>query len=389
MKRILELLLMAYALTGTISIAASQMAMGAAGIVALLDRGRSLCWARLRTGLEGPLAAWIGVSLLATIFASQPLASLFKMKKLILFAMLYWPPAVVTRSWNLGRLFVFLLFAAGVTSLYGVTTFLWQGGPEWGAVIRGLHGFYLTNSGLLLLCTFPALTLARCRTIAPSFRCGAALAALAILSSQLLGCLPGTWLGTAAGFFALALRTRSARIALLGVGIIIFVVLGPPVFSERLGDFLDPRGDFRTGLERTWRSAARLFIADPWTGWGLHDLRAEFDAVKAPGDPSEGHMRSVPWQIAVSMGLPGLAAFAWLVAGWFRLLNRARASAPSPFTRAVIEGTEASVVGFLAAGLFEWNFGDSEILALLMFLLGASHLAGRLGAEPAGEQADA
>ena len=389
MKRILELLLMAYALTGTISIAASQMAMGAAGIVAILDRGRSLCWARMRTGVESPLAAWVGVSLLATIFASQPWESFLKMKKLALFAMLYWPAAMVSRSWNLGRLFVFLLFAAGVTSLYGVTTFLWQGGPEWGARIRGLHGFYLTNSGLLLLCTFPALSFGICRTIAPSFRCGAALAALAILSSQVLGCLPGTWVGTTAGFFALAMRARSARIALLGAALIVFVVLGPPVFSERLGDFLDPRDDFRTALERTWRNAARLFLADPWTGWGLHDLRTEFEAVKEPGDPSEGHMRSVPWQIAVSMGVPGLAVFVWLVAAWFRLLNRARASAPSAFTRAVVEGTEASLVAFLAAGLLEWNFGDSEILALLMFLLGASHLAGRISSEKPGEHSAA
>jgi hypothetical protein len=369
---------MAYALTGTISIAASQLSMGAAGIVAMLDRGRSLAWSRMRTGVEGPLAAWMLVSLLATIFASQPLASLAKMKKLALFAMLYWPPAIVHRSWNLGRLFVFLLFAAGTTSLYGVTTFLWQGGPELGARIRGLHGFYLTNSGLLLLCTFPALSLAMCRTISPSFRCGAGLAALAILSSQVLGCLPGAWLGTAAGLFALALRARSAKVALLGAGLIVFVVLGPPVFSERLGEFLDPRDDFRTGLENTWGNAARLFVADPWTGWGLHDLRAEFDAVKDPADRSEGHMRSVPWQIAVSMGVFGLAAFTWLVVAFFRLLKRARGSASSPLAKAVIEGTEASLVAFLAAGLLEWNFGDSEILALLAFLLGAAFAAGQL-----------
>jgi hypothetical protein len=309
------------------------------------------------------------------------------MKKLVLFAMLYWPSAVVFRSWNLGRLFVFLLFAAGTTSLYGVTTFLWQGGPELNARIRGLHGFYLTNSGLLLLCTFPALSLAMCRSISPSFRWGAGLAALAMLSSQILGCLPGAWVGTAAGFFALALRARSAKIALLGAGLIVFVVLGPPVFSERLGEFLDPRGDFRTGLENTWSNAAKLFAADPWTGWGLHDLRAEFDAVKDPEDPSEGHMRSVPFQIAVSMGVFGLAAFVWLVAGFFQLLRRARASATSSLGRAVIEGTEASLIAFLASGLLEWNFGDSEILALIAFLLGASFAAGRLEEEPARRRA--
>jgi hypothetical protein len=34
-------------------------------------------------------------------------------------------------------------------------------------------------------------------------------------------------------------------------------------------------------------------------------------------------------------------------------------------------------VAFLAAGLVEWNLGDSEILALLFFLIGTGIAAGR------------
>ena len=57
---------------------------------------------------------------------------------------------------NLGRVFMALLFSAGVTALYGILTFLLQDQPQLGTRIRGFHGFYLTNSGILLLCTFVA-----------------------------------------------------------------------------------------------------------------------------------------------------------------------------------------------------------------------------------------
>ncbi len=39
---------------------------------------------------------------------------------------------------------------------------------------------------------------------------------------------------------------------------------------------------------------------------------------------------------------------------------------------------EAGFVAFLAAGIVEWNLGDSEILALLFFLVGAAIAAGHV-----------
>ncbi len=90
-------------------------------------------------------------------------------------------------------------------------------------------------------------------------------------------------------------------------------------------------------------------------------------------------MHSVPVQVAAAMGLPGLLAFGWLVVASFRELRKARrATAGCTFPRAVVDGAEAGLVAFLAAGLVEWNLGDSEILALLFFMIGTGIAAGRL-----------
>jgi hypothetical protein len=375
-KRIPEYLLILYSLTGTISIAMSHVVMSVGATIALADRGLRTQFRWRRTGLEWPLLAWAVATVLAAALASDPAASTAKLKKLLLFGMIYWAPGVIRSPWNLGRLFMGLLFSAGVTSLYGVLTFFLQGGAQ----IGGFHGFYMTNSGLLLLCTFPAILFAACKDLRSSHRWGAAIAAVSILSSQFFGCLPGAWLGTGIGLVFLAIRRRKP---LLGVAVpvgVVLLALIPGVFQETTYDLLDPESGSNKERVLVWGNGLRLFGDDPLSGWGLHDLRDEYARVKTPAAAVQGHMQSVPVHIAASMGMPGLAAFGWFLVAVFRALGRARAgTVTGGFPRAVVDGAETGVVAFLAAGLVEWNLGDSEILALLCFLIGAALAAGRIG----------
>lgn len=379
MRKIPEYMLVLYALSGTLSIAVSQsaMALGALAVALQRGRGRMPVWPRL--GLERPMLAWTLALLTATVFASDPMSSAIKMKKVVLLATVFWPPLVVAKRWSLGRLYMALIFSAGVTSLYGVLTFFLQGGPELGARIRGFHDFYLTNSRLLLLCTFPALLFATTRSISASHRWGAGIAAAAILVSQFLGCLHSAWLGTGVGLAYLAIRRRFwvGAWVLLAVAISVFFV--PEVLQGTARDLLDPQSPANRDRTDIWANGWELFLKDPWTGWGLQDLGPEYEGVKADDEPTKGHMHSLPVQVAATMGLPGLLAFGWLMVACFRALRRARSNTdPHDFPRAVVDGAEGALVAFLAAGVVDWNLGDSEVLALLFFLLGTAIAAGRL-----------
>jgi O-antigen ligase len=271
-----------------------------------------------------------------------------------------------------------------VTSLYGVLTFFLQGGPELDVRIRGFHGFYLTNAGLLLLCTFPAVLYASCPGIAASHRWGAGIAGGAILTAQFLGALPGAWLGTAVGLLHLSLVRRYAAGGFVLLAGTLALLFAPPILRDKAVDLLDPDSPGNLDRVEVWRNGVELFLQDPWTGWGLADLRDEYARVKSPGEPPEGHMHSVPIQVAASMGVPGLLAFGWLIVTLFRVLARARRETFG-FLRRTVDAAEAGLVAFLAAGLVEWNLGDSEILALLGFLIGVAIAAGRLAplADPA------
>ena len=370
MKRLPEYLLVLYALTGTLSIAASQAAMVAGALVALIDRGRRTVLIRPPMDLLLPVLAWVGASLLATAAASDPLASALKLKKVLLLAMLFWAPSVLTRRWSLGRLSMALLFGAGITSLYGLLTFFLRGGPHLEVRIQGFHGFYLTNAGMLLLCVFPALLFAVQRKLGGSHRLGAALTAGSVLAVLFFGRLPGIWIGLAAGLLYLAaVRHRMVGlVALVALGIAL--ATGPRAVRDSAHDLVSPSSQSNHERADVWRGGVKLFRADPWTGWGLQDLRADYGRVAESGAKSQGHMQSVPVTIAAAMGIPGLLAFAWWMAAMFAALGRARGGVLPGFERDLVEGAEAGLVAFLAAGLVDWNLGDSEILALLGFLVG-------------------
>jgi O-antigen ligase len=99
------------------------------------------------------------------------------------------------------------------------------------------------------------------------------------------------------------------------------------------------------------------------------------DAVKA----TNPHLHNVPMQIAAERGLPALAAWTWFVisafVGLFQLVRKAR-------NKSLAAAALAGMAAMLAAGLTEYNFGDSEFLMLLLVLITLPFAANRDGGLP-------
>ena len=78
------------------------------------------------------------------------------------------------------------------------------------------------------------------------------------------------------------------------------------------------------------------------------------------------HLHNVPLQIAAERGLPALLAWLSFVAILLVDLARRFHAGEQRFLAAV---GLAALVSMLAAGLFEYNFGDSEFLMLFLMLV--------------------
>ncbi len=91
------------------------------------------------------------------------------------------------------------------------------------------------------------------------------------------------------------------------------------------------------------------------------------------------HLHNVPMQIAAERGLPALAMWLWFigaaVVGLRPLLDRSR-------HRVLAATALGAIAAMLTAGLFEYNFGDSEFLMLFLILLTLPFAADRDGGLP-------
>jgi O-antigen ligase len=88
--------------------------------------------------------------------------------------------------------------------------------------------------------------------------------------------------------------------------------------------------------------------------------------------PLKSHFHSSPIQIAVERGLLTLAAWLWLLAGYFRVLARlVRSTVKNDwYLRGITVGLVSSACAFLLGSLTDYSWGDSEVVMVFWMFLG-------------------
>jgi len=121
------------------------------------------------------------------------------------------------------------------------------------------------------------------------------------------------------------------------------------------------------------RAGLRVIPRHPLLGVGMDAHKRHWRELGFDGDYIT-HTHSTPIQIAMDRGLPALGCYAWLiaailVAAW-RGYKRAKAGG-DVFNESLALGAFGAVTGFSLSSLTNYNFGDSEALMMLLFLVGS------------------
>jgi hypothetical protein len=133
-------------------------------------------------------------------------------------------------------------------------------------------------------------------------------------------------------------------------------------------------GKDRTFFTRVslWKGGWEIFKDNPLTGCGFKCV--DLIHTKYP-DPT-GHIKNLRGmhnniiQLAVDTGVIGVIAWSGIWFSFFRLLYlRNKFLEDNSENRWIIYGSAATGVAFLAGGLFETNFYDSEVVMLLYFIM--------------------
>lgn len=315
-----------------------------------------------------PIAWFAALSFLSAFFSTSPARSVPQVKGLWSFLLL--PLAVALLRTAADAAVVASMWAIDIAylSARGLAEFA-SGADNLGQRLAGGLSVYMTFAGVLLAM---GLVVAG-RALDESRRARARVldGALAVLAAGAVGL---TFTRTAyvaflAGALVLLASARPRLLAVLPVlAGLLFVAMPRGVRERALTSFATPDETARDRFAM-WRAGALMIGDRPLFGLGPKRVKDLYPVYRQPGhvDPHPGHLHNNVIMTAAETGIPSaLAYLAFVAAFGAHATRRLRAAPRGTRERALVAGALAAFAGLTVFGLFEYNFGDVEVLRVLL-----------------------
>jgi O-antigen ligase len=324
-----------------------------------------------------PLLVYAAFTLMSAGFSGDPRVSFTDCKQLVLF-MLVPLTYDLARGARANSVLSIVLTIGAASAFYGIVQYAVLNFDSLGQRPTGTLSHWMTYSGTLMLVVCGATARILYGTHG---RLWAAFVLPALLVALSLTLTRGAWVGVAAGVAVLLLSKDLRLLALIPILLVGGLLLAPPSVIERF-ESIFKRKDVTTVDRIAMLEAGVAIVKDyPLTGVGPDQISRLYPRYRVPDavNPTNAHLHNVPMQIAAERGLPALAAWLWFVVsvflGLWQLVKRAR-------NKSLAAAALGAMVAMLAAGLTEYNFGDSEFLMLLLVMITLPFAANRNGGLP-------
>ena len=323
-----------------------------------------------------PLAVLAALTLVSAAFSPQPRVSFADTKQLVLFLIV--PLTYRLLRGNRGITLTTVIVSVGAASaVFGIFQYGILHYDHLGLRPRGTLGHWMTYSGLLMLVI--GVALARI-LFGKHDRTWAALVMPALAVAVALTFTRSAWVGACAAA-ALLLTLKDFRlIAILPIVAAAFFAVAPAAITARFMSIFDRNNPTNRDRVAMLREGEHMIRARPLVGVGPNMVEALYAEYRDPDavQKTNPHLHNVPVQIAAERGLPALAVWIWFVA--VALIDLAQLFQRGQH-RMLAAAALAAMIAMVAAGMFEYNFGDSEFLMLLLILVTLPFAAARTPAD--------
>jgi len=273
-----------------------------------------------------------------------------------------------------------VILVAALSGLFGLAQFFFGYG-DIDQRIRASFSHYMTFSGVLLVAD--CLLLAQIAAGRASWgRRGAwRWIALAAINLALLGSYTrSAWVGLAVALVLLVLVRSPRWLLALPVAGLLFVLLAPAPVLDRARSIVDLQHHSNVDRLSMARAGVAMIADRPVVGLGPEMVKTLYPRYRVESAVRDEvpHLHDTFLHLAAERGLPSLAAYLALMAvaaagAWGRFRREGGFAGPRGDLQL---GALLALVGFNVAGLFEHNWGDTEVQRLVLFVLALPFVIG-------------
>ncbi len=326
-----------------------------------------------------PLTAFVAWTMVSISNSQNVPLGLTETKKFFLYLIPFLVIAVFRNSnARLIAAYRTIFLAAFVSALAGLIQFLLDPKLDLHHRITGFLGHWMTYSGVLMLVLIVLTAYAVCYQT--RMRWWVAGLGVMLSAGMYLSQTRNSWIGSLTGIGIILLLKRRRALPVMAAALLALYLVSPSYMKQRLRsgwDFSNPETRSRIELLQT---SLRLIKDHPWFGVGPKNVWHEALSYRGTHEFEDWlyqHMHNDFLQIAAERGIPGLLLWLWLLAQFardaFRVYRTTVRAGPTHKDREATMMVSLAAVGALAAilvsGLFEYNFGDSEVLTLFLFIV--------------------
>ena len=312
--------------------------------------------------------------IISRIFAVVPDGAFIGLKRLLLFLIFYVTIIKVTSKKDLYRIILISLFAFSAISTYEIIKYIFSLNEllktTSAAEIRIDYFAYPLTSGemklFILLSLFPVIISAKKIIVKKIYLI---IVSFPILISMLLTQSRNVFLAL---FVCLLIYGFFNRKFLLAY--IIILILGaaflPQSYKDRVTSIFDLKHPSNESRVIMWETGLKMFKDHPFTGVGDNKITEVYKKYKPIEHHGEGsHLHSNYMMILATTGIFGLITYlAFFIAIFLKQIKYYKILS-DPVGKAFILGSILTNIGFQIAGIFEWMFGDHEVMTVFFFLI--------------------
>jgi O-antigen ligase len=313
-----------------------------------------------------PLLAYAGATLVSAALSPDPRSSIIDCKQLVLFLLVPLTYRLVGAKQS-GTLVTVIVSCAAASAAFGIFQYGILHYDQLSQRPQGTLGHYMTYSGLLMI----VITVALARILFSNYgRTWPALVMPALAVAVALTSTRSAWVGVCAGAAVLFSLKDFRLFAALPIVLAIFIALAPTAITKRFFSTFDLKDPTNRDRVAMLHIGERMIASHPLTGVGPNMVERLYGEYRGPDavNKTNPHLHNDFLQIAAERGLPALAIWLWFIVALVRDMWTRFRSSPK-FERFAAAGGLAATAALLTAGLFEYNFGDSEVLMLFLILV--------------------
>jgi O-antigen ligase len=313
------------------------------------------------------LLVYAGLSIIASFFSDNPEVSIKDSRELLLFLIVPITYLGFQKTKEVRYANLTLLASALLSIVFSFLYFLFKASP--GERIAGFMGHYMTQAGLLLLFSALALSIFLFTQDKGRFVWGAAFGLSSI--ALILTLTRNAWVGIVVIGCVLLLLYKPKTLVLIPVVVVLFLLLSPQHVKRRALSIIDTKSYSNVQRIEYLRAGLKIIKDYPLLGTGPNTVHVIFQRPKyelSEEARSNVHLHNNLIQIAAERGIITLLAWlTFMVWAFLSLVKLLKNKDPAQYS--LTAAAVAAILALAAAGLFEYNFGDSEITTLFLYLI--------------------